>query len=153
MLCQHCIITTLTNHKSRHSWRRVSDSIGRGQWCIDLSTVPRGSCFVYYAKQPWNNCFITQPMLKIPVFSPRTAILIGTQRQYTQLTSWRSTSNLVTFDVINQAIGKTIARCFSITFIGVMSHTCYNWFYGPADDVIWATFHVCGCGACQLSCN
>ena len=42
-------------------------------------------------KQPWNQCFITQPMLKSPVFSPRNAILIGTRRQYTQRTSWRST--------------------------------------------------------------
>ena len=43
-------------------------------------------------KQPWNNCFITQPMLKTPVFSPRNAILISTRRQYTQLISWHSTS-------------------------------------------------------------
>ena len=66
---------------------------GRGQWCIELSTVPRASSFVYSAKQPWHNCFITQPMLKIPVvLSPRNATLTGKRRWYTQLTSWRSTS-------------------------------------------------------------
>ena len=65
---------------------------GRGQWCIEMCTAPRGSSFVYSAKQPWNNCFITQPMLKIPVVSPRNATLFGTRRQYTKLTSWRSTS-------------------------------------------------------------
>ena len=56
---------------------------GWGQWCIELSTVPRGSSFVYSAKTAMNNCFITQPMLKTPVFSPRNAIFIGKQRQYT----------------------------------------------------------------------
>ena len=65
---------------------------GRGRWCIELSTVPRGSSFVYSAKQPWNNCFITQPALKIPAFSLRNASFIGTRRRYTQITSWRSTS-------------------------------------------------------------
>ena len=64
---------------------------GRGQWCIELSTVPKGNRFVYSAKQPWNNSFITQPMLKIPVFSPRNASLIGTRRRYTRFTLWRST--------------------------------------------------------------
>ena len=54
--------------------------------------VPRGSIFVYSAKQPRNNCFITQPMLKIPALLPRNASLIGTRRWYTQLTSWHSTS-------------------------------------------------------------
>ena len=36
---------------------------------------------------PWNNCFITQPLLKISVLSQRNACLIGTRRRYTQLTS------------------------------------------------------------------
>ena len=60
---------------------------------------------------------------------------------------------LVMFDVINQAIDKTTARCFSITFKWVTSQTWYSRFYGPTRDVIWATLHVCGCGACQLSYN
>ena len=71
---------------------RCTIAQGRGQWCIELSTVPRGSRFVYSAKQLWNNCFITQPMLKIPVFSPRNASFISTWRRYTQFTLWRSTS-------------------------------------------------------------
>ena len=60
---------------------------------------------------------------------------------------------LVMFDVTNQAIGKTISRCFSITFIWVTSQTWCSRFCGPAGDVIWATFHVCVCGVCQLSYN
>ena len=56
------------------------------------SSCPRYRGFVYTAKQPWNNCFITQPMLKISVLSQRNACLIGTRRRYTQLSSWRWTS-------------------------------------------------------------
>ena len=62
------------------------------QWCIELSMVQRGSSFAYSAKQPWNNGFITQAMLKIPVFSPRHASLIGMRHRYTQLTVWHLTS-------------------------------------------------------------
>ena len=65
-------------------------TIARGR--IELSMVPRVSRFVYSAKQPWNNCFKTQPVLKIPVFLPRNAGLIDTRRRYIQFTSWRSTS-------------------------------------------------------------
>ena len=114
-------------------------------WMVELSTVPRGSSFVYSAKQPWNNCFITQPMLKILDF----ASLIDTRRRYTLLDVI-----LMLSDVINQAIDKTIDRCFSIMLKWVTSQTWgYSQFYGPACDVIWATLHVFRCGACQLNFN
>ena len=55
-------------------------------------------------------------MQTIQMFSQRHASLIGTRRRYT---TYLVTFDVifVMFDVINQATDKTIARCFSITFI------------------------------------
>ena len=52
---------------------------------------------------------------------------------------------LVKLDVINLAIGKIIACCFSITFIWLTSQTSYSRFYGPASDVIWVTYKAAAC--------
>ena len=49
---------------------------------------------------------------------------------------------LVMFDVIIQAIDKTIARWFSITFMWVTSQMWYSRFYGPAGDVEWRYVYV-----------
>ena len=63
----------------------------RGQWCNELSAVPRGSRFVYSAKQPWNNVYFPTNA-ETPSVLPRNASLTGTRLRYTQLTSWCSTS-------------------------------------------------------------
>ena len=107
-------------------------TISRGRKVHRAFHDTEGSSFVYSAKQPWNNCLITQPMLKIS----KKCLL-----------NWHATSVhatylvtldviLMMFDVINQAIDKTSARCFSIPIKWVTSQTWYSRFYGPAGDVI-----------------
>ena len=81
--------------------------------------------------------------------SPRTASLIGTRNWYTHLAWCSFNIILVTLDIINQAIDKTVARYFHILFKWVTSWLWYCWFCWQIDDVIYMMLRVCCSGMCQ----